>query len=497
MNIFSAIKRLKKNKHKNKKKHITNIIFTGSLENTMVTSDAYDEPCMVETGDSKRKGMSWDQKPSPRSMNFLPLETEEESRMPLGCGESIWEFIQFDTKSSQLCSPRTPPRIKRQFFDFSKSSTWNKFKEEERDAPSPEPVKEKKTLLKKIQCTPRRTIPLFKKNIATPNSAATDPLSDDEDSIWEDMPNKVSKDLLEVKYSQRSDISDGSDLLEEQNISSHLLHPNDVHFPTSYWTERNNRIYVEDRILIDRVQSFSSSHFAAVDDFCEPTSIYAVFDGHAGYQCSQFCVDWLSAYFVRKYSISHDIPSALFATFKQLDRDFMESNKKDGTTACVAVLTGHEKLTVANVGDSRALLVRADGTFKPLSVDHKANTPCEVERIRSLGGVVAFNKGWRVEGKLSVSRAIGDLPLKPFVSSDPDILETLIDKEDSFLVLASDGIFDVLSNSQVTTTVLSYCGEPANGEYGLKYASKLLCDRAKELRSNDNLSVIIVDLRNG
>ena len=462
----------------------------------MVTSDAYDEPWM-ETSDSKRKGMSWDQKPSPRSMNFLPLETEEESRMPLGCGESIWEFIQFDTKTSPLCSPRTPPRIKRQFFDFSKSSTWSKFKEEERDAPSPKPVKEKKTLLKKIPCTPRRTIPLFKKNIATPNSAATDPLSDDEDSIWEDMPNKVSKDLLEVKYSQRSDISDGSDLLEEQNISSHLLHPNDVHFPTSYWTERNNRIYVEDRILIDRVQSFSSSHFAAVDDFCEPTSIYAVFDGHAGYQCSQFCVDWLSAYFVRKYSISHDIPSALFATFKQLDRDFMESNKKDGTTACVAVLTGHEKLTVANVGDSRALLVRADGTFKPLSVDHKANTPCEVERIRSLGGVVAFNKGWRVEGKLSVSRAIGDLPLKPFVSSDPDILEMNLDKEDSFLVLASDGIFDVLSNSQVTTTVLSYCGEPANGEYGLKYASKLLCDRAKELRSNDNLSVIIVDLRNG
>ena len=160
------------------------------------------------------------------------------------------------------------------------------------------------------------------------------------------------------------------------------------------------------------------------------------------------------------------------------------------------MLSGHNQLTVANVGDSRALLVRADGTFKPLSVDHKANTPCEVERIRSLGGVVAFNKGWRVEGKLSVSRAIGDLPLKPFVSSDPDILETRIDMEDSFLVLASDGIFDVLSNSQVTTTVLSYCGEPANGESGMKYASKLLCDRAKELKSNDNLSVIIVDLRN-
>ena len=495
MNIFSARKLIKKNKHKNKKKHITSIIFTGNLGSTMVTSDAYDEAWM-ETSHSK-KGISWNQKPSPRSMNFLPLETEEESRIPLGCGESIWEFIQFDTDSSPLCSPRTPPRIKRQFFDFSKSNAWNKIKGEERDAPSPKPVKEKKTFLKPIPFTPKSTFPLFKKSIATPNSAATEPLSDDEDSIWEGMLiRKASKDLLEVKYSQRSDISDGSVSLEEQNISSHLLHPNDVHFPTSYWTERNNRIYVEDRILIDRVQSFSSSHFAAVDDFCEPTSIYAVFDGHAGYQCSQFCADWLSAYFVRKYSISHDIPSALFATFKQLDRDFMETNKKDGTTACVAVLSGHNQLTVANVGDSRALLVRADGTFKPLSVDHKANTPCEVERIRSLGGVVAFNKGWRVEGKLSVSRAIGDLPLKPFVSSDPDILETRIDMEDSFLVLASDGIFDVLSNSQVTTTVLSYCGEPANGESGMKYASKLLCDRAKELKSNDNLSVIIVDLRN-
>lgn len=82
----------------------------------------------------------------------------------------------------------------------------------------------------------------------------------------------------------------------------------------------------------------------------------------------------------------------------------------------------------------------------PMSVDHKPNTREERSRIEDAGGVVVWAGTWRVGGVLAVSRAFGDRPLKRYVIPTPDIREEVLSEADECLILASDGLWDVISN---------------------------------------------------
>lgn len=128
--------------------------------------------------------------------------------------------------------------------------------------------------------------------------------------------------------------------------------------------------------------------------------------------------------------------SCLFPT--QIDSDFVSTGFLDGTTACAVSIVGN-KVICCNAGDSRAIIVKRDGTAVPLSQDHKPDRNDETKRINDLGGRVIHWGRWRVEGVLAVSRSIGDAKLKPYVTAEPDIVEHEIEEDDMFLVVASDG----------------------------------------------------------
>jgi protein phosphatase 1L len=78
----------------------------------------------------------------------------------------------------------------------------------------------------------------------------------------------------------------------------------------------------------------------------------------------------------------------------------------------------------------------------------------EVKRITDLGGRVIFWGRWRVEGVLAVSRGIGDAKLKPYVTSEPEVTEKDLEEQDLFLVIASDGLWDVMQNEEVARIVM-------------------------------------------
>lgn len=132
-----------------------------------------------------------------------------------------------------------------------------------------------------------------------------------------------------------------------------------------------------------------------------------------------------------------------------------------GCTA-VCVLLTEKDIICANAGDSRAVLCRR-GRAVPLSEDHKPNDPGERKRIEEAGGTVEkIERGamttYRVNGNLSLSRAIGDLqyktradlpPNKQIVCSTPDLHVEAITPQDEFIVLACDGIWDVKSSQEV------------------------------------------------
>jgi serine/threonine protein phosphatase PrpC len=88
-----------------------------------------------------------------------------------------------------------------------------------------------------------------------------------------------------------------------------------------------------------------------------------------------------------------------------------------------------------------------------LTVDHKASLPEEAKRITDAGGFVGRN---RVNGVLAVSRALGDHMLKEndVVTAVPYCQETELTDEDSFLVLACDGVWDVITDQEAVDFVL-------------------------------------------
>ncbi|KAH7428673.1 hypothetical protein KP509_09G011100 [Ceratopteris richardii] len=162
---------------------------------------------------------------------------------------------------------------------------------------------------------------------------------------------------------------------------------------------------------------------------------------------------------------------ALKMTFNLMDEELLTQHGIDsissGTTAVVLVKQGND-LAVGNVGDSRAVLgAKADdGSLiaVQLTIDHKPEIPREAERIKRYDGrVFALQREpcvlrvWlphrNVPG-LAMSRALGDYCLKNHgVISVPEVTYRCLTKRDQFVVLATDGVWDVLSNEEVVSIV--------------------------------------------
>ncbi|CAE7249263.1 ptc2 [Symbiodinium pilosum] len=136
-----------------------------------------------------------------------------------------------------------------------------------------------------------------------------------------------------------------------------------------------------------------------------------------------------------------------------------------GCTA-VCVLLSDTEIVCANAGDSRAVLCRG-GSPVELSHDHKPNEAGERERIEAAGGrieeiPVGARVHYRVNGNLNLSRSIGDLEYKKqpalgherqMICSTPDIVKMALNKEDDFIALACDGVWDVKTNADVCSFV--------------------------------------------
>ncbi|KAJ6830841.1 protein phosphatase 2C [Iris pallida] len=164
-----------------------------------------------------------------------------------------------------------------------------------------------------------------------------------------------------------------------------------------------------------------------------------------------------------------------------------------GSTAVVAVVSA-DRIVVSNCGDSRAVLCRR-GAPVPLSVDHKPDRPDELNRIQEAGGRVIYWDGARVLGVLAMSRAIGDSYLKPYVVSEPEVTVTERTAEDECLILASDGLWDVVTNETACGVVRMCLTANAPSDKACADAAMLLTKLALARHSADNVSVVVVDLR--
>jgi serine/threonine protein phosphatase PrpC len=186
--------------------------------------------------------------------------------------------------------------------------------------------------------------------------------------------------------------------------------------------------------------------------------------------------------------------------FVTIDEDFVNTGQTDGTTACAVSIVGGRRVVCANAGDSRAIVVRRDGSIVRLSRDHKPGIPDETRRISELGGRVIYWGRWRVEGLLAVSRSIGDASLKPYITAEPEICEYDIGRDDWFLILSSDGVWDVMDNEEAAHVVIASSCAMEDGKLKIdtdrfKWAARNLCEHARSCGSSDNFSCVVVDLK--
>jgi len=175
----------------------------------------------------------------------------------------------------------------------------------------------------------------------------------------------------------------------------------------------------------------------------------------------------------------------------------------DGCTAIVALLTEDNHLYVANAGDSRCVICK-NGKAQAMSSDHKPGIPEEVARIESTGHSVhketiivngTRTYAYRVDGQIAVSRAIGDAdykdnygesPEKQAITCVPDITEEDLAAGD-FIILACDGVWDVLSNEDVVNFI-----NQRKQSQDIQTITEQLVEEAIQKGSQDNITVVIV-----
>jgi protein phosphatase 2C family protein 2/3 len=260
-----------------------------------------------------------------------------------------------------------------------------------------------------------------------------------------------------------------------------------------------------------------------VTEQCDLTGwlLFAVCDGHGGTAVVKHTKQTLSSKIfavLRQMDASppkfqklidpKDLKESLKNAIVELDREMenkMDSHKErnSGCTLNMALYHGTTRqIVLINLGDSRSVY-QSFANFEDdekqniiVSTDHKPDDDEERKRIVQAG---AYVKDHRVSGILALSRALGDFslkhtktalydPIKGAVNAVPKILVGLVPKVGALLILACDGIFDVLSSQDTLKQVQSVFGKPNNPAYHL-------VSTAFQKGSTDNMTAIVIHIK--
>uniref|UniRef100_A0A803LX43 protein-serine/threonine phosphatase n=1 Tax=Chenopodium quinoa TaxID=63459 RepID=A0A803LX43_CHEQI len=343
-------------------------------------------------------------------------------------------------------------------------------------------------------------------------SNSNNPVTDDDDSDIIDGTKRQRIDFASSSFSREctsnavetSVVSDDRNLVPKFGVASVCGRRRDM----------------EDAIAV-HPSFFRSENCSDSDISSSELHYFGVYDGHGCSHVAMRCRERLHELVKEELVAVPEWKLAMERSFSRMDKEAIAWNKgvigncrcelqtpecdAVGSTAVVAIVTP-DKIIVANCGDSRAVLCRNGEPF-PLSDDHKPDRPDELNRIEEAGGRVIYWDGARY------ICVVGDNYLKPYVSCEPEV--TIMDRtvDDDCLILASDGLWDVVSNDtacgvarmclrgKVPPATLTPDVEQITGvgeamaDKACTDASMLLTKLALARHSTDNVSVVVIDLR--
>lgn len=227
-----------------------------------------------------------------------------------------------------------------------------------------------------------------------------------------------------------------------------------------------------------------------------------VYDGHAGSKAAAYAASHLHTFVAAR---AGTLRQRLTSAFDRTERAILQTGITDGTTACVCVVEG-TTFTTANVGDSRCVL-GGGSRRRPRAVrattDHKPELVNETRRVQRAGGAVEVRGACtRVVHPgcplmLATSRTLGDAVCKRhpgLVSPHPDVVSRALTRTDRFAILATDGLWDVVSDEEAVAcvnSVLGGCGDVVDADLCEEAAQRCI-DKARKKCTMDNVLVLVL-----
>ena len=214
-------------------------------------------------------------------------------------------------------------------------------------------------------------------------------------------------------------------------------------------------------------------------------SLFGIFDGHGGADVVKFVKDRLPQ-LIKKYLMDLcPVEKAFINAFEKVDQELKFFDSEYIGTTVTIVLIKDNKIYCANVGDSKAYIIY-EKSSKQISSDHKCSIEDERTRVISMGGNIYKD---RVMGQLILTRTLGDLYVKKYgVINTPDISVNEIDNNINYIILASDGIWDVIDLDKIVS--MGQAGKNV-GEFCEDVVKLSLAKGTK-----DNVSCIIISFKN-
>ncbi|DBA04384.1 TPA: hypothetical protein N0F65_009980, partial [Lagenidium giganteum] len=301
---------------------------------------------------------------------------------------------------------------------------------------------------------------------------------------------------------------------------------------TSLEGRRNTQ---EDRwVVLPSLQETAAASGSETADIWAHSAFVGLYDGHGGEECANILQEQLHSWLFRMPDDYFAHPEKLEKCFLELDSfvcDYLlHKGDLSGSTATCMIFSpaktpGKVLVTVGHVGDCRLVLCRRNGENVDITNDHRLTHADERQRILALGGRVVNN---RVNGVMAITRAFGDLEFKgmigrmkpgsfisapsspgppqfnPFqleeekipalLTARPDISMLELDaKTDEFLVLACDGLWDVMTSEEAREIIR----DRFHLHRDLQLVAKELAQEAIRRYSNDNITVVLMRLVDG
>ena len=222
-----------------------------------------------------------------------------------------------------------------------------------------------------------------------------------------------------------------------------------------------------------------------------PLLFAGVFDGHGGSDAAWKAAASLHQVFFARLKRRQKPEAAVREAYLSIDKAL--DGTPMGTTAATLLLKRNNLVPIiyhANVGDSRILVVneKSEDGERQLSIDDRVDNLTEANRVIRAGGVIRDGRVRGEAGGLMMTRALGDPDFKSAgVIAEPHVGRYLLRRNDRWIVVACDGLFDFVTNQEVGDACRTL-REPKAIAQRLK---TLVLD---ERNGSDNLTVIVLKL---